>query len=53
MNISSAITKNSSRNKGDYAMQFPTIQENTDLQQAVDARELYQALGLDITQWAR
>ena len=34
-------------------MQFPTILENQDLQQAVDAKELYQALGLDITQWAR
>jgi len=53
MNLSNAITKNPSSNKGDYAMQFPTIQQNTDLQQVVDARELYQALGLDITQWAR
>lgn len=34
-------------------MQFPTIQENNDLQQAVDAKQLYQALGLDPTQWAR
>lgn len=34
-------------------MKLPTIKQNSDLQQAVDARELYQALGLDITQWAR
>jgi len=33
-------------------MQFPTIQENTDLQQAVDAKQLYQALGLDSTNWS-
>ena len=33
-------------------MQFPVIQENTDLQQAVDAKQLYQALGLDSTNWA-
>lgn len=53
MNISSAITKNSSSDKGDYAMQFPTIQENTDLQQAVNAKDLYLALGLNIAHWAR
>jgi len=35
---------NSSSNNGDYAMQFPTIQENNDLQQAVSARELYDFL---------
>lgn len=29
------------------------IQQNSELQQAVDAKELYQALGLDTTQWAR
>lgn len=52
MNLSNAITKNSSSNKGEYAMQFPTIQENTDLQQAVDAKQLYQALGLDSTNWS-
>lgn len=34
-------------------MQLPTIQENNDLQQAVDAKELYQSLGLDITHWSR
>ena len=34
-------------------MQFPTIQENTDLQQAVDAKELYQKLGLNMTHWSR
>jgi len=44
MNLSNAITKNPSSNKGDYAMQFPTIQQNTDLQQAVSARELYSFL---------
>ncbi len=34
-------------------MQFPTIQENNDLQQAVDAKDLYLALGLNIAHWAR
>lgn len=34
-------------------MQLPTIQENNDLQQAVDAKELYQSLGLDVTHWSR
>lgn len=34
-------------------MELLTIHENQDLQQAVDAKELYQALGLDSTQWAR
>lgn len=33
-------------------MQLPTIQENNDLQQAVDAKELYQSLGLDTTNWS-
>ncbi|WP_413520621.1 antA/AntB antirepressor family protein [Psychrobacter glacincola] len=34
-------------------MQLPIIQENQDLQQAVDAKELYQSLGLDVTHWSR
>lgn len=34
-------------------MQFPTIQENNDLQQAVDAKELYLTLGLNNAHWAR
>lgn len=34
-------------------MQFPTIQENQELQQAVDAKELYQALGLNTAHWAK
>lgn len=34
-------------------MKLPMIQQNSELQQAVDAKELYQALGLDTTQWAR
>ena len=34
-------------------MKLPTIQENQDLQQAVDAKELYQSLGLDISNWSR
>lgn len=34
-------------------MQLPIIQDHEDLQQAVDAKQLYQALGLDPTQWAR
>lgn len=33
-------------------MQFPTIQENNDLQQAVDAKQLYQALGLHPAKWS-
>ena len=33
-------------------MKLPTIKENSDLQQAVDAKELYQALGLDPTNWS-
>lgn len=38
------INGNQTINNGDYAMQFPTIQQNTDLQQAVSARELYNFL---------
>ena len=38
------INGNQTINDGDYAMQFPTIQQNTDLQQAVSARELYSFL---------
>lgn len=34
-------------------MQLPTIQENRDLKQAVDAKQLYEALGLNTSQWAR
>ncbi|WP_420229059.1 phage antirepressor KilAC domain-containing protein [Psychrobacter sp. ER1] len=34
-------------------MQLPTIQENNDLQQAVDAKELYQSLGLNTAHWAK
>jgi len=34
-------------------MKLPVIQQNSDLQQAVDAKELYQALGLDLTHWSR
>lgn len=37
----------------EYDMQFPTIQENTSLQQAVDAKELYEALGLNTAHWSR
>ena len=33
-------------------MKLPTIQQNTALQQAVDAKELYQSLGLDSTNWS-
>lgn len=33
-------------------MNLPTIQQNTALQQAVDAKELYQSLGLDSTNWS-
>ena len=47
------INGNQTINNGDYAMQFPIIQQNTDLQQAVDARELYLALDLNIAHWAR
>lgn len=39
-------------NERNYAMNFPVIQEHKDLIQAVDAKELYQALGLDPTNWA-
>lgn len=34
-------------------MNLPTIQEHKDLQQAVDARALYQSLGLDASNWSR
>lgn len=34
-------------------MKLPTIQENQDLQQAVDAKELYQSLGLNTAHWAK
>ena len=34
-------------------MQLPIIQENSDLQQAVDAKEFYQALGLHPANWSR
>ena len=34
-------------------MKLPMIQQNSELQQSVDTQELYQALGLDTTQWAR
>ena len=34
-------------------MKLPTIQENQDLQQAVDAKELYQSLGLHPANWSR
>lgn len=40
------INGNQTINNGDYAMQFPNIQENTDLQQAVSARELHGFLEL-------
>lgn len=39
-------------NKKDYDMQFPIIQQNTDLQQAVDAKDLHQALGLHPAKWS-
>ena len=48
-----SINGNQTINNGDYAMQFPTIQENNDLQQAVDAKEFYQALGLHPANWSR
>lgn len=44
MNISNQVIHNQTTNNGDYAMQLPTIQQNTDLQQAVSARELYNFL---------
>ena len=44
MNISNQVIHNQTTNTGDYAMQLPTIQQNTDLQQAVSARELYNFL---------
>ena len=34
-------------------MKLPTIQENQDLQQAVDAKEFYRALGLHPANWSR
>lgn len=34
-------------------MNFPVIQEHKDLIQAVDAKELYQSLGLESAHWAR
>lgn len=37
----------------EYDMQFPTIQENTSLQQAVDAKDFYQSLGLHPANWSR
>lgn len=46
MNISNQVIHNQTTNNGDYAMQFPTIQENKDLQQAVSARELHGFLEL-------
>ena len=46
------INGNQTINNGDYAMQFPTIQQNTDLQQAVDAKDLHQALGLHPAKWS-
>lgn len=48
-----SINGNQTINNGDYDMQFPTIQENNDLQQAVDAKEFYQALGLHAANWSR
>lgn len=53
MNISNQVIHNQTTNNGDYAMQLPTIQENNDLQQAVDAKELYQSLGLNTAHWAK
>ncbi len=53
MNISNQVIHNQTTNNGDYAMQLPTIQENKDLQQAVDAKELYQSLGLNTAHWAK
>lgn len=52
MNINNSKS-NQVVNTGDYAMRLPIIQENKDLQQAVDAKDLYEALGLNPTQWAR
>lgn len=34
-------------------MNLPTIQENKDLHQAVDAKEFYQSLGLNSAHWAK
>ena len=34
-------------------MKLPTIQNHTHLQQAIDARDLYQSLGLDTSNWSR
>lgn len=53
MNISNQVIHNQTTNNGDYAMQLPTIQENKDLQQAVDAKELYIKLGLNPAHWSR
>jgi len=46
MQISNQVIHNQTTDNGDYAMQFPTIQQNTDLQQAVSARELHGFLEL-------
>lgn len=53
MNISNQVIHNQTTDNGDYAMQLPTIQENKDLQQAVDAKELYIKLGLNPAHWSR
>ena len=53
MQISNQVIHNQTTNNGDYAMQLPTIQENNDLQQAVDAKELYIKLGLNPAHWSR
>lgn len=34
-------------------MKLPVIQQSDALQQAVDAKELYQSLGLDVSNWSR
>lgn len=34
-------------------MKLPTIQNHAHLQQAIDARDLYQSLGLDTSNWSR
>ena len=34
-------------------MKLPVIQQSVEMQQAVDTKELYLALGLESTQWAR
>ena len=36
----------------EYDMNLPTIQQNTTLQQAVDAKDLHQALGLHPAKWS-